>query len=161
MFPHAAPGLWIKAHGWLIEKQRLWLMQQAACNFQAAFHATREGLYNIFAPLIKTNKLQHIPHPCLARFAWRVVDHTMVVEVLFCGKIFIESGILKNDADALSHPQSIAFNIIPIDEGLSAGRMKQGTKHFNRGAFPGSIGSQKAESFASLNLQVNSLHRMY
>src|SRR5947209_6613286 len=30
MFPDAAPSLWIKANGWLIEKECLWFVQQTA-----------------------------------------------------------------------------------------------------------------------------------
>src|SRR5437764_7797279 len=36
MFPDAAPCLWIKANGRLIEKECLWFVQQTTCNLQTA-----------------------------------------------------------------------------------------------------------------------------
>src|SRR2546421_2726098 len=161
MLPDAASRLWIKAYGWLIEKERLWFVQQSACNLQTTFHTTGEGFYDIPAAFIEANKLEHIADTCIACFAWRMVDHTVVIQVLFRCEIFIKRWILKDDTNALAHLRSFAFNIIAIDPRPPAGRMEQSTQHFDRSALPRPIGTKKAKGFAAINVEVYSLHCLY
>src|SRR5207248_1258945 len=115
VFPDAAPGLWIKANGWLIEKECLWFVQQTARDLQTALHTAGEGFYDVLAALVEADKLEHSAYARSACFAWSVVDHTVVVKVLFCCEILVKRWILKDDANALAHLRSFALNIIPIN----------------------------------------------
>ena len=90
-----------------------------------------------------------------------MVDHTVVIQVLFRCEILIKRWILKDDANALAHLRSLSFDIIAIDPRPPAGGMEQSTQHFDCGAFPCPIGAKKAKDFAAINVEVYSLHCLY
>src|SRR3954451_25240361 len=107
MSPDAPACLWIEADRWFVEKERLWFVEQATRHLQTALHATGKWFDDILAAILKPDQLQHVLDACCACFFWRVIDHAMVIEILFRRQIFVKGGILKDDADALAHLQGL------------------------------------------------------
>src|SRR5947209_14494760 len=116
VFPDAPPRLWVEANSRLIQEKRLWFVQQAASNLQAAFHTSGEGFDDVFAAVFETHEFEYLIYSSGARFMGRVVDHTVVVEVLFRCEVLVECRVLKDDADALAHLRGFALNIVPVDQ---------------------------------------------
>src|ERR1700733_3785364 len=77
-----------------------------------------------------------------------MVEDAVESHVLVSGLFVIETGILKNDAEALARFFLAGTWIKAIQLDASAGRLEEGGEHFDGGCFARAVRSQEGEDFA-------------
>src|ERR1051325_11118356 len=157
--PYLVAALRIETERRLVEKQDLRRVQQPAGDLETAFHAARERLDQIGAPL---PQLEH-SEQCLAALPAGVprhmIQHAVNIHVLPRRQIAIEARILEHDAEALAHFRLMGDGVEPVELERAARGTKQGREHLDGGRLAGTVRPQEREDLPGTDIDREAVDR--
>ena len=159
VFPHIGAGLGVQAGGGFVQEQHLWVMDQPSGNLSTPFHATGQTAYRSPPPFCKLHqvegKINTLPHLVLRH----LVESAMIFQIFLHGHLGVQSGILKDNADILSHQTAFLGNVMSVDGQRAIRLVHDGTQGVDGRAFSRAVGTEERENTAFIHGEGNVVHR--
>ena len=159
VFPNGIAALRVQADGGLIQEQHLGIVQQAAGDLQAAFHAPGEGFHQGLAPVRQVDDLKHLLHALFQHRAGDVIEQAVELEILFCRQSIIQRWVLEDDADGAPHLGRVLDHIMPGQGGTATAGLEQGAEDLDGGRLARPIGADKAEHLTLADAEAHLIDR--
>lgn len=130
-------------------------MHQAACNLQTPPHPARISLDQIMAPVFKVHQAQDFVNSGTTSRGIQTVKSPMKIQILFTSQFVVQTGILKDNADA--SPDSIFFlpDIVVANQCRAGCRRKHGGQYRDQSGLARAVGSQESEKLAPVDLEAD------
>ena len=146
--PELVAALGVEAEGRLIEEENLGNLEEAAGDFQAAFHAAGKGFDEAVAAVPELEKFEQLFGAFGAETAGDAVEDAVNVHVFAGGEFVVETGILEYDAEAFARFVLLFGRIEAVEREAVAGGFQQRREHLDRGRFACAVGAEKSKKFA-------------
>src|SRR5262245_9940141 len=122
--PELMPGLRVQPKCRLIEKEEFWGVQESPCNFEATFHSPGKLLHTFVPAVPELELLEQRLCPLNPHLARNFIKHSVQVHILIGGQVPVQTGILKDNSEALTNLILLFARIQSVHFKCSAGRLQ-------------------------------------
>ncbi len=148
----------IDADGGLVEQNHGRLVHDAAAEIQAALHAAREFLGQVFGPVAETDVLENLIDTRVERLAGEPVGTAPVTQVLDRRKVFVQREFLRHDTQVAARSLAVRDHVMAGDGSMARCRLEEAGNAVDRCRFARTIRSQQAEYRAVSGAETDSVN---
>jgi hypothetical protein len=148
LLPHRGPDLRVQPGRGLVEEEDAGPVDEAHGDAQPALHPARVALRDAVGGLGEAEPPEQLIDPWIEMLAAQSVELALKLQVLPAGGLFVDAGLLSDDADRLADPLGLVEDAEAADSRRARVRVREGREDLDRGGLTGAVRSEQPEDRA-------------
>ena len=157
-FQNSVAALGIDTHGWLIENEQPWAVEEADADVQATLHAARIFLCLVVGPIRQTNYIEYFPNPLLGLSAIQSIEPRKEAEILPGGEIGVDSDILRHQSNRRLYLDTGRRQRNTAHENFTSVLLKKSGDHGDRGCLASPVRTEEPVRLSLGDMEAEVIH---